>query len=233
MKIKFINIAFVLILLIGGFNMALAQGKPPLLNNPANTNLVQPPPPPINQAPPPPPPQGQITPPPPPGQTAPPPPGNRAASPPPTVNPMSSIPTSNATLAVATAKKAKEFLTAGKIWTMTGPRGETDIKAAITYEGIAVAVLHFNPTDGSLLPLGFHPLTSGATVKLETIKSSLPGIIRSLEVLNGAEYREPESVWVVPLAYKGMIVAHLKVYVDGIHIVPDYPANQEMKAYGR
>ena len=116
---------------------------------------------------------------------------------------------------------------------MIGPRGEIEVKAAILYEGTAVAVLHFNPSDASLLPLGVRFTTTEAAPQLEKIKSDLPTIISQLELLNGAEYREPENVWVVPLAYEGMIVAHLKIYADGIHIVPDYPANQEMQVYGQ
>ena len=214
-------IAPILILIFGGFNMVLAQEKPPLLGSPTNTRQRENVPLPGGQTAPTPPLQGKIK----------PPPAQQLSSPqPPIVN---SLPLNNASHAVETAKKAKELFTAGKIWTVTGPRGETDVKAAILYEGIVVAVLHFNPIDGSLLPIGFHPLTSGATVQIESIRNNLPKLINSLEVLNGAEYREPESVWAVPLAYKGMIVAHLKIYMDGIHIVPDYPANQEMKAYGR
>ncbi len=145
------------------------------------------------------------------------------------LNAMYNPQTNKAALAVETAKKVKGFLTAGKIWTMTGPRGEVEIKAAILYEGTAVAVLHFSPIDGSLLPLGFHPIVNKISVNIRNIEKTLPSIIKSLKVLDGAEYREPESTWVVPLAYEGMIVAHLKIFVDGIHIVPDYPANREMQ----
>ncbi len=116
---------------------------------------------------------------------------------------------------------------------MRGPRGETEVKAAITYDGVAVAVLRFNPADGKILPEGMPPTFYGTNFQIENIRSQLPAIIEKLEVLNGAEYREPENAWAVPLAYNGMIVAHLKVYTDGIHIVPDYPANQEMQTYGR
>ncbi len=110
-----------------------------------------------------------------------------------------------------------------KFWFLTG----------LLHERTAVAVLHFNPADGSLLPPGLHPIAGITAVPVESIRNNLPTIIRDLEVLNGAEYREPESVWVVPLAYKGMIVAHLKIYVDGIHVVPDYPASREMQLYGK
>ncbi len=101
------------------------QEKPPLLGNPTNIGYGQviPPPPPGQTAPPPPgqtasppPPAGQVAPPPPPpGRTAPPPPNAAVA--------LNGIQLQNASLAVSTAKKAKLYLTAGKIWTMTGPRG--------------------------------------------------------------------------------------------------------------
>ncbi|MCD6435857.1 MAG: hypothetical protein J7L15_05665, partial [Clostridiales bacterium] len=197
--------------LIGGMIMANAQDKPPLLD--------------ISSS-----------------QT---PPILRIAPQP--VSPAQSMPVSsripqeivkNAPLAVITAQKAKKYLTPGKVWSSVGPRGEVEIKAAIIYDGIAVAVLHFNSSDGMLLPLGIHPVEIGVSPQviegvIKNVKRNLPAIVNSLEILNGAEYREPESVWCIPLAYKDMIVAHLKIYVDGIHIVPDYPANQEMQAYGK
>jgi len=221
MKNKLRNMLIMTLFLIGGISMTNAQEKPPLLGNPPNIGYGQ-----VSPS------QGQVAP-PPPGQVAPPPPSPQVPPQPPMANAINRVPVSNASIAVATAKKAKEYLTAGKIWTMTGPRGETEVKAAILYEGTAVAVLHFNPTDGTLLPLGVHPAMIATAAQIENIRSNLPTIIRSLEVLNGAEYREPESAWIVPLAYNGMIVAHLKIYVDGIHIMPDYPANQEMQLYGR
>ena len=226
--------------LVGGIVMTNTQDKPPLLNNSQDNPQQKPP---LLSTPQnsvygqvaSPPPSGQVLPPPPPGQPVPPPP------PPPeqaTLQPQASrllngVQLKNASLAVATAKKAKPFLVAGRIWTMTGPRGEVEVKAAILYDGIAVAILHFNPADGSILPLGVHPVVIKTTAQLVNIKDNLPAIIRAIEVLDGAEYREPENAWVVPLAYRNMIVGHLKVYVDGIHIVPDYPANQEMQLYGK
>lgn len=251
--IKILILALALIL-IGGILMANAekkppllgnssknpQDKPPLLGNPPTGGYGQisppppaqtPPPPPPAQAPPPPP--GQAAPPPPAGQVTPPPPPGQAVPQPQVASPLSGIPTNNASLAVLTARKVKAYLTPGKIWTMSGPRGEIEVKAALLYERTAVAVLHFNPADGSLLPLGLHPIVGITAVPIENIRNNLPAIVRALEVLNGAEYREPESVWAIPLAYKGMIVAHLKIYVDGIHVVPDYPANQEMQLYGK
>jgi hypothetical protein len=228
---RFVAIALTLVLtLIGGMTMANAQDKPPLLGLPSGSGYGQTPPVP-----------GQVPSPPAQEVVQPTPPAPGIAPPP--ESPAQSIPVSsripqeiakNTTLAVITAQKAKKYLTPGKVWSMVGPRGEVEVKAAIIYDGMAVAVLHFNSSDGMLLPLGIPPVETGVSPQvIENVKRNLPAIVNSLEILNGAEYREPESVWCIPLAYKDMIVARLKIYVDGIHVVPDYPANQEMKAYGK
>jgi len=139
----------------------------------------------------------------------------------------------NAPIAVTTVKKAKMYFSMGKVSRITAPRGEIELKATVLYDETVVAVLHFNPEDGSLLPLGIRPAVYGTTSSIDKIKRNLPEIIHKLVVLQGAEYREHESSWIVPLAYHGMIVTHIKVYADGIHIVPDYPANHKIKIHRR
>ncbi len=204
---SWVVISILTLVLIGEITMANSQDKPPLLNTPSGHEYGQTPPPPMKQV-----------------------------LPPPPSGPLSGIQQNlsrNAVTAVATAKKVKAYLTPGNVWIMTAPRGEIEVKAAIIYNGMAVAVLHFNPKDGALLPLGIHPRAFGVNPPLETIKRNLPSIVGELDVLNGAEYREPENAWIVPLAYKKMIVAHLKLYIDGIHVIPDYLANQEMRAYNK
>lgn len=221
-KIVFmVSLTCLLCLLTGGTTMVNAQNKPPLLNTYSAPGYAQAPPPPVGNVPGAPPPGPGMAP-PPPGQV-----------PPPMAGGSFSGVIRNAATAVSTAKRAKPYLVPGKVWIMTAPRGEVEVKAAIIYDGVAVAVLHFNPQDGSLLPLGVHPRVFGVNPPIENIKRTLASIVGELEVLNGAEYREPENAWAVPLAYQGMIVAHLKIYADGIHVVPDYPANQEMQMYGR
>ncbi len=252
-----VSVLTLILVLTGGMTTANAQNKPPLLGAPSvsgygqtppPTTTGQVPPPPTNNMPQPPPTSPGMAPPhPPSGNVQPPPtsPGNISQPPPPSAG-QNLPPTPTASLseiqqnlpgnivkAVATARKAKVYLKPGKVWVITGPRGEAEVKAAITYDGVAVAVIRFNPQNGDVLPLGVHPITFGVKPTLEIIKRTLPSIVGGLEVLNGAEYREPENVWVVPLAYKEMIVAHLKIFADGIHVVPDYPANQEMRVYGK
>jgi len=163
----------------------------------------------------------------------------RPAAPPPGPLSMGIIPIktllSNLPAAVTTAQKITNQLTPGKVWIKRAPAGEIELKAGILYQGTVVAVLHFNPQDGSLLPLGIHPRIYQIPAKnmIQVIKNQLPNIIRELKILSAAEFREPEASWVFPVALGNTIVSHIKVYYDGIHIVPDYPANQEMSYYGQ
>lgn len=234
MKKYFIWVVFVLVVIIlGGINMASAQA-PPILNN-----IIQTPLPPGQQVPPPgqvPPPPGQQAPPPPSGQQVPPPaqqvPSPPGQVPPPQVFPQQVVP-DNVLKVIETAKAARNYFAPGKVWMMRAPAGEIEIKAAIVYQGVAVGALKFNPVDGTVLPLGYNPRIFNPTVSLDVIKQKIGSIISNLKVLDGAEYREPEGSWVVPLTYNEKIVAQVKVYYDGVHIVPDYLATQEMRAYGR
>ncbi len=242
MMTAFLWIVFV----AGGAALAQESTAPPLLSGsqlgaqpappapaPAAAPLLAPPP--QGVAAPPPPPPGAPAPPPPPGAATPPP-------PPPAPGAMAPLPGPGAPApplaflrkgpqAVKSAKAARAMLTAGKVWPMRAPGGETILKAAIVYQGMAVGVLEFSPLDGALLPKGYKPrvYTPAAPPVVERVERELAGIMSRLEVLNGAEFRAPEAAWVVPLAVDGMIVSHLKVYYDGVHIVPDFPANQEMQ----
>ncbi len=214
-KITLVIMAIAIIL--GGVTMSKAQQPPPILQ-PEQQAVPPPAQTPPAQAPP------ARMPAPPPAQTPPPPEQT-------TVVPSNFL--GNAAQAVETAKEAKKYFSPGKIWTQQAPRGEVIIKAAIIYQGVAVGALEFNPLDGTVLPRGYHPRVFNSHVSLETIRQKLPTVVSGLTVLNGAEYREPEACWVIPIAYNSKIVAHIKISYDGTHIIPDYPTSQEMQAFGR
>ncbi len=139
----------------------------------------------------------------------------------------------NARRAVITARAAGKLLRPGRVWIESGPEGEEVARAAITYQGVAVGALEFDPVNGVILPCGYHPRIFNTAAPASEIVQELPGIIRNLKVLDGAEYLGPENIWVVPLAYNGRIVAHMKVYRDGIHVIPDYPVTREMQVNGQ
>lgn len=96
------------------------------------------------------------------------------------------------------------------------------VKAAIEYQGFAITALRFNPSGGTLLPMGFNPNVYNINVSLHAIKLKAIDIVKNLEILDGVEYREPEAAWAIPISYNGKIVAHIKVKYDGSAIIPDY-----------
>ncbi len=135
--------------------------------------------------------------------------------------------------AIISAQAAGKLLMPGKVWIMRAPAGEVEVKAGLLYQGMAVAVLHFNAKDGKVLPLGINTHVYQDVVNVETVKKSLPVIIQNLKILPAAEFLEPETSWSFPVVYNNTVVAHLRVYYDGIHIMQDFPANQEMSFYGQ
>ncbi|MCF6269458.1 MAG: hypothetical protein L3J41_07100 [Melioribacteraceae bacterium] len=140
---------------------------------------------------------------------------------------------SNLQQAITTTSNLEKLLSAGKVWFMRSPTGEIEIKGGVLYQGAVVAVLHFNPLDGSVLPLGINPQAFQNNVEINSIKSNLSSVIGNLRILPAAEFMEPEACWSFPVVIGNIIVAHIKVYYDGIHVMEDYITNQEMAFYGQ
>jgi len=135
--------------------------------------------------------------------------------------------------AITTAKNLNNLLSPGKVWFMRAPAGEIEIKGGILYQGAVVAVLRFNPLDGSVLPLGINPHAFQNNVEINSVKSNLSSVIGNLKILPEAEFMEPEACWSFPVVIGNIIIAHIKVYYDGIHVIEDYIGNQEMSFYGQ
>jgi len=135
--------------------------------------------------------------------------------------------------AIATTKKLNKLLAPGKVWIMRAPPGEIEMKGGLMYQGVVVAVLRFNPIDGSLLPQGINPHAYQGSVQIQSVKSTLSAVMSNLKIIPAAEFMEPEACWSFPVASGNTIVAHIKIYYDGIHVVQDYAANQEMIFYGQ
>ncbi len=218
---------------LGGICMGYTQNVPPLL---LQGNQIAPPP--GGNPPPPPPPGGQ--PPAPPGSN-PPPPGGQPPVPggvaPNSAPPLSTNtpqnPLTNIPKALNTAESVLKYLQPGKVWVIRGPRGELILKGAILYQGVALDTIKFDPATGGVLPCGYNPYVPSVSISTEAIKRKLTEVIKGLKIAPGVEYREPEACMVIPLIYGYEIVAHLKIYQDGIHVVPDYISTQEMNAYGK
>jgi len=139
----------------------------------------------------------------------------------------------SAARAVAAARRVERFLKPGSVWTYQGPAGDKGMKAALMYQGRCIAVIDFDPVTGRPLPTGEPPSRlGGRMIPSQEVEQELPAIVRELKVLEGAEFRAPEAVWVVPLSYRGAIVTYVKISRDGRQIIPDVPAEREMHADG-
>ncbi len=135
----------------------------------------------------------------------------------------------NAQKAVFTGRACLSSLNTGSVWRHRTPHGEPEIKASLTLDGEAVVELHFSPEDGSLLPKGLHGIGEGRPGIELLVKEKLVEIPQNITVLDGAEFREPEGCWAVPLAHQGRIIAHLRVSADGGKVLPDKKAADELK----
>ena len=135
----------------------------------------------------------------------------------------------NATKAVATSRISLSNLVPGKVWNHIAPRGEFEIKACLMLADKPVSALHFSPEDGSLLPKGLHALSAGKEDVVPIVEKKLKTILEELSILEGAEFREPEFCWAIPLAHQGRIVGHIKISADGSEVVSDKKTLDELE----
>lgn len=135
----------------------------------------------------------------------------------------------NAIRAASTARAALATIAPGKVWNHTAPRGEHEIKGALNLDQEPVIMLRFSPADGSLLPKGLHGLNKSSPETFALVEQKLKGIARELIVLDGAEFREPEFCWALPIAHQGRIVADIKVSADGNSVLPNRKAAEELQ----
>ena len=99
------------------------------------------------------------------------------------------------------------------------------------YNGFVLDLIHFDPVSFSVLPKGIPGVGAapGLNIDLVKIKEVVDEAIKGLVILQGVEFREPEDAWVVPGAYKNLIIAHIRVSADGSALIPDYHATTEMR----
>lgn len=133
----------------------------------------------------------------------------------------------NASKAIDTARDALNRLTPGRIWKHEAPHG-TELKGSLMYGDVHVAMVHFSGEDASVLPKGLHGLSQGTPEIMKQIESNLKTLAGQLKILEGAEFREPEECWAIPIAYQGRIVSHIKVSADGSALMADKKILKEL-----
>ena len=127
----------------------------------------------------------------------------------------------NALLAVSTARDALKRLEPGPVGKGHGPKEEFEAEVPLNLDGRAVVALRLSLANGAVLPRGLHGIPSERPLALAELEERVKELAGLLTILEGAEFREPESCWAVPLVLNGRIVADLKVSADGAQVVAD------------
>ncbi|WFO74675.1 hypothetical protein J4526_06225 [Desulfurococcaceae archaeon MEX13E-LK6-19] len=133
--------------------------------------------------------------------------------------------------AIETVKNLLTYLVIGPPLIKRGPKGEIHVDVPLMYQGFALDRIHYDPLSGTPSPKGRPVRALGVSVSPEQVKKNMDKIISELRVVEAVEFREPENAWVVPIAWKYLIIAHIKVSYDGSEIIPDYGLTEEVRRY--
>jgi len=136
---------------------------------------------------------------------------------------------SYASIAIDTVKKALPYMSFTSPIIRQGPSGEVSVDIPLIYQGVAIDRIHYDPLSDTLSPKGRPVRALGVKVSKDGILNRVSGVIKELRVVEAAEFRDPEQAWAVPIAWKSIIVAHVKVTYLGDSIVPDYGLTEELR----
>ncbi len=134
----------------------------------------------------------------------------------------------DAVKAINLVKESLRLFTAGPPLIHRGPAGEVHVDIPLIYDGYAFDRIHYDPYENSFSPKGRPVHAVGVEIDRDRVWELSKQYIKELVVIEAVEYRDPEDVWVVPLAWRCYIVAHVKVSYDGEELVPDYPLTEEI-----
>ncbi len=133
--------------------------------------------------------------------------------------------------AIELVKRALPYVTAGPPLISYGPRGEVHVDIPLMYQGFALDRMHYDPLSKTLSPKGRPVEAIGIRVDSNEVFSLANSIIKELKVVEAVEYRKPEAVWIVPVAWRSLIVAHIKVTHSSDSLVPDYGLTEEVRRH--
>ncbi len=142
-----------------------------------------------------------------------------------------SINLDNALRAIETVKAALEYIVAGPPIIHCGPAGDVHVDVPLMYHDFALDRVHFDPIMRCPSPKGRPARVWGAEVDSNLVKKIMEEVLREVRVIDAAEFREPEDAWVVPLAWKHIIIAHIRVSSDGGELIPDYGLTEEVRRH--
>jgi len=133
--------------------------------------------------------------------------------------------------AVETVKAALEYIVVGPPIVHRGPAGDVHVDVPLMYHDFALDRVHFDPAMNCPSPKGRPGRAWDVEVDVGVVRKVMEGVLREARVIDAAEFREPEDAWVVPLAWKHIIIAHIRVSSDGRELVPDYGLTDEVRRH--
>ncbi len=136
-----------------------------------------------------------------------------------------------ASKAIETAKLALRGFTAGTPIVRWGPAGEVHVDVPVMYMGFAVDRVHYDPVSKTPSPKGRPARSWGVSVDESEARRVIEEALRNAWVVEAAEFREPENAWAVPIAWRNIVIMHVKVSYDGSEIVPDYGLTGEVRRH--
>ncbi len=137
----------------------------------------------------------------------------------------------NVSRALSSARAVGGLLSVSKWWIRRSPVGGVEAKVAVIYREFPVGIIELSPVDGRPLPCGFYPRIPELVATEDMLSESVKLLSGGLRVVEAVEYREREMSFAVPIAFKTLMVSHLNIYYDGVHVLPDYLIMQEMKLF--
>lgn len=133
--------------------------------------------------------------------------------------------------AIEVVRDVLKFVVVGPPIIHAAPHGEVHIDVPLMYQGFALDRVHFDPGAMAPSPKG-RPVRARVRLPSEAeVRKVMEEVLESLTVLEGAEFRESEWCWAVPVAWEHMIIAHIKVSAETGEVVPDYGLTQEVMRY--
>ncbi len=132
-----------------------------------------------------------------------------------------------ASKAVETVKAAAAYFVAGPPIVHRHPHG-VHVDIPLIYQGYALDRIHFDACRMVFLPKGY-PGECMCEPGPEEVREAAEKLLTEIRVIDAAEYREPEEAWAVPVAWRSLVIAHIRVSRDGTHIVPDYGLTREVR----
>ena len=133
--------------------------------------------------------------------------------------------------AIEAVRAALGLFEAGPPLARVAPGGVVAVDVPVLYDGFAVDRMHFDPVRLEPLPKGCPEPpggVGGAAVDLEAVRRTAERVLGEARVLGGAELEKPRMVWRVPVAWRSLIILHVRVDMGG-RIVPDEPLTMELR----